>query len=81
MISSYDLIVFYVGLELQTLSLYVLAAFDKNQKPTKATLGFAKSCSVEVEELKKLETEKGSWLIFDTIIKAISISTWWGWSI
>jgi len=32
MISSYDLIVFYVGLELQTLSLYVLAAFDKNQK-------------------------------------------------
>jgi len=45
------------------------AAFDKNQKPTKATLGFAKSCSVEVEELKKLETEKGSWLIFDTIIK------------
>jgi len=32
MISSYDLIVFYVGLELQTLSLYVLAAFDKNQR-------------------------------------------------
>jgi len=31
MISSYDLIVFYVGLELQTLSLYVLAAFNKNQ--------------------------------------------------
>ena len=31
MISSYDLIVFYIGLELQTLSLYVLAAFNKNQ--------------------------------------------------
>ena len=31
MISSNDLIVFYVGLELQTLSLYVLAAYNKNQ--------------------------------------------------
>ncbi len=31
MISSYDLIVFYIGLELQSLSLYVLAAFNKNQ--------------------------------------------------
>ena len=30
MISSYDLIVFYVGLELQSLSLYVLASFNKN---------------------------------------------------
>lgn len=31
MISSYDLIVFYIGLELQSLSLYVLAAFNQNQ--------------------------------------------------
>ena len=31
MISSYDLIVFYIGLELQSLSLYVLAAFNRNQ--------------------------------------------------
>ena len=31
MISSYDLIVFYIGLELQSLSLYVLAAFNTNQ--------------------------------------------------
>ena len=35
MISSYDLIVFYMGLELQSLSLYVLAAFNKNS--TKST--------------------------------------------
>ena len=32
MIGSYDLIVFYIGLELQSLSLYVLAAFNRNQK-------------------------------------------------
>jgi len=30
MISSYDLIVFYIGLELQSLALYVLAAFNRN---------------------------------------------------
>jgi len=31
MIGSYDLIVFYIGLELQSLSLYVLAAFNTNK--------------------------------------------------
>ena len=31
MISSYDLIVFYIGLELQSLSLYVLAAFNRDK--------------------------------------------------
>ena len=31
MISSNDLIVFYIGLELQSLSLYVLAAFNRDQ--------------------------------------------------
>ncbi len=41
MISSYDLIVFYIGLELQSLSLYVLAAFNQNQtKSTEAGLKY-----------------------------------------
>ena len=31
MISAYDLIVFHIGLELQSLSLYVLAAFNKDK--------------------------------------------------
>jgi len=31
MISSYDLIVFYIGLELQSLALYVLASFNRDQ--------------------------------------------------
>jgi len=31
MISSYDLMVFYIGLELQSLSLYVLAAYNTNK--------------------------------------------------
>jgi NADH-quinone oxidoreductase subunit N len=41
MISSYDLIVFYMGLELQSLSLYVLASFNReNKKSTEAGLKF-----------------------------------------
>jgi len=32
MISSYDLIIFYLGLELQSLSLYILASFKRNDE-------------------------------------------------
>ncbi len=41
MISSYDLIVFYLGLELQSLSLYILASFQRdNEKSTEAGLKY-----------------------------------------
>ena len=39
-------------------------AFDKQGKPTKATLGFAKSCGAQIKDLKKLETEKGAWVFY-----------------
>lgn len=42
----------------------VKAAFDKDGTPTKAALGFAKSCGVSVEQLDTLETDKGTWLSF-----------------
>lgn len=42
------------------------AAFDDDGVPTKAALGFAKSCGVEMDELEKLETDKGAWLVFKT---------------
>ncbi len=45
------------------------AAFDTEGKPTKATEGFAKSCGVPVDQLEQLQTEKGSWLIFNTVVK------------
>ena len=39
MISSYDLIIFYLGLELQSLCLYILASFNRNnEKSTEAGL-------------------------------------------
>ncbi|MDB2705476.1 glycine--tRNA ligase subunit beta [Pseudomonadota bacterium] len=42
----------------------VASAFDDAGNPTKAVQGFARSCGVEVEELEKLETKKGAWLVF-----------------
>ncbi len=40
------------------------AAFDADGLPTKATMGFAKSCGTTVEQLQTLQTDKGAWLIF-----------------
>ena len=37
-------------------------AFDENDRPTKAALGFARSAGVEVERLVRIETEGGAWL-------------------
>ena len=39
------------------------AAYDDTGKPTKAALGFARSCGVEMDELQTLETDKGTWLV------------------
>jgi len=40
------------------------AAYDEEGCPTKAALGFARSCGIGIEALDKLETDKGSWLMF-----------------
>ncbi len=40
------------------------AAFDEEGCPTKAAQGFARSCGVDVEQLSKLETDKGAWLAY-----------------
>ncbi len=47
----------------------VEAAFDESGKPTKATEGFARSCGVTVDQLERLETDKGTWLAFTQQIK------------
>ncbi|MFA7388632.1 MAG: glycine--tRNA ligase subunit beta, partial [Thiohalobacteraceae bacterium] len=39
------------------------AAFDGEGNPTPGAKGFARSCGVEIEQLEKLETDKGAWLI------------------
>ncbi|BCA96177.1 glycine--tRNA ligase beta subunit [Legionella antarctica] len=44
----------------------VVAAYDQEGKPTPALLGFAKSCGVEIEQLIKIQTDKGDWLACET---------------
>jgi glycyl-tRNA synthetase beta chain len=41
----------------------VNAALDASGQPTKALLGFASSCGVSVDQLEKLQTDKGAWFV------------------
>ncbi len=40
------------------------AAYDAQNQPTPALTGFARSCGVDIDQLEKLETAQGSWLIY-----------------
>ena len=40
------------------------AAFDGEGNPTPGAQGFARSCGVTMEQLERLETDKGAWLIY-----------------
>ncbi len=42
----------------------VKAAFDAQGKPTQAAEGFARSCGVTVDDLQRLQTDKGEWLAY-----------------
>jgi glycyl-tRNA synthetase beta chain len=41
------------------------AAFDADGNASKAAMGFARSCGVEVADLAQKETDKGTWLYFE----------------
>jgi glycyl-tRNA synthetase beta chain len=43
------------------------AALDAEGQPSKALLGFAHSCGVAVDQLEKLETDKGAWFVWRTV--------------
>lgn len=45
----------------------VNAALDAQGQPSKALAGFAQSCGVTVEQLEKLETDKGAWFVFRAV--------------
>ncbi len=45
----------------------VQAAFDKDGQATAAATGFARSCGVAVDALKRLKTDKGEWLYYETL--------------
>jgi glycyl-tRNA synthetase beta chain len=42
----------------------IAAANDADGNPTKAALGFAKSCGVDIQALTTLKTDKGEWLYY-----------------
>ncbi|MFK5892300.1 MAG: glycine--tRNA ligase subunit beta [Pseudomonadota bacterium] len=42
----------------------VAAAFDEQGEPSKAAIGFAKSCKTTVDQLSREKTDKGEWLSF-----------------
>ena len=45
--------------EVERLGPAVAAAFDDNGQPKPAAVGFAKSCGTEVDQLERIETDKG----------------------
>ena len=47
----------------------IKAAFDADGNPTGAARGFARSCGVEVNQLKRRKTEKGEWLVHENTVK------------
>ncbi|MCG6937267.1 MAG: glycine--tRNA ligase subunit beta [Gammaproteobacteria bacterium] len=50
------------------------AAYDADGKPTKAVMGFARSCGVEVDDLQQQQTDKGVWLVFKATEKGQLLS-------
>ena len=50
------------------------AAYDNDGNPTKAVIGFARSCGVEVGDLQQQETDKGVWLVFKAKEKGQALS-------
>ncbi len=52
----------------------VRVAFDDDGNPTPAATAFATKCGVSVEELNRVETEKGEWLMFTLLEKGRTAS-------
>ncbi len=46
----------------------IAAAYDDDGAPTKAALGFANSCGVEMKDLDTLESDKGAYLFYKSTV-------------
>lgn len=51
------------------------AAYNAEGKPTPALLGFAKSCGVDVTALTTLKTDKGEWLVHESMTEGAKTQT------
>lgn len=43
------------------------AAYDEQGQPSAALLGFARSCGVGIEDLRSVKTDKGDWLVYESV--------------
>ena len=50
----------------------VQAAFNTDGTPSKAAMGFAVSCGTTFDQLQRLKTDKGEWLVFTQAVKGQS---------
>jgi glycyl-tRNA synthetase beta chain len=64
-----DLAVAQPDREVQRRGPALKAALDADGNPTKAAQGFARSCGIEFDQLEKMETSKGTWLVFNSVQK------------
>lgn len=49
----------------------VNGSMDKDNNPLPSLLGFAKSCNVDVKDLKTIKTEKGEWWLFESDVDGL----------
>lgn len=52
----------------------ISAAYDDHGQPTKAALGFARSCNAEIDDLERYENNKGAWLYYRTTVAGKPLS-------
>ena len=64
-----DLVTFQADKTVEKRGPAVLAAFGPDGTPSKAAQGFAASCGTTVDQLERLQTDKGEWLIFKQAVK------------
>jgi len=64
-----DLVAAQADKEIEKRGPAVKAAFNEEGAPTKACEGFARSCGASVNQLQRIATEKGEWLVFTQSIK------------
>ena len=64
-----DLVTFQADKTVEKRGPAVLAAFGPDGAPSKAAQGFASSCGTTVDQLERLKTDKGEWLVFKQAVK------------
>ncbi|AEG02878.1 glycine--tRNA ligase subunit beta [Methylomonas methanica] len=64
-----DLAAFQADKTLEKRGPAVMAAFGPDGSPSKAAQGFASSCGTTVDQLERVETDKGEWLVFRQAVK------------